>query len=115
MGTCRNSAFAGEMLVAAELSRLGYEVLLGNVGTRRTLALGSEIRRAGWFAPKARPASSADKNSRLRDGRFWDDAPPGAVGAVPTQQVRLIRIQSRCLPATACWIDLGRDSTGPPR
>ncbi len=32
--TYRNSGFAGEMLVAAELSRLGYEVLLGNVGTR---------------------------------------------------------------------------------
>jgi hypothetical protein len=33
------SAFAGEMLVAAELSRLGYEVLLGNVGIRRTVGV----------------------------------------------------------------------------
>ena len=37
--TYRNSAFAGEMLVAAELSRLGYEVLLGNVGTKRTVGV----------------------------------------------------------------------------
>jgi hypothetical protein len=35
----RNSGFAGEMLVAAELSRLGYEVLLGNVGTKRTVGV----------------------------------------------------------------------------
>lgn len=35
----KNSAFAGEMLVAAELSRLGYEVLLGNVGTHRTVGV----------------------------------------------------------------------------
>lgn len=35
----RNSGFAGEMLVAAELARLGYEVLLGNVGTKRTIAV----------------------------------------------------------------------------
>lgn len=34
-----NSGFAGEMLVAAELSRLGYEVLLGNVGTKRTIGV----------------------------------------------------------------------------
>jgi hypothetical protein len=33
-----NSRFAGEMLVAAELSRLGYEVLLGNVGSHNTKA-----------------------------------------------------------------------------
>jgi hypothetical protein len=32
----RNSRFAGEMLVAAELSRLGYEVMLGNVGRHNT-------------------------------------------------------------------------------
>ncbi len=37
--TYRNSGFAGEMLVAAELSRLGYEVLLGNVGTKRTVGV----------------------------------------------------------------------------
>jgi hypothetical protein len=37
--TYRNSGFAGEMLVAAELSRLGYEVLLGNVGTKRTIGV----------------------------------------------------------------------------
>jgi hypothetical protein len=35
----KNSGFAGEMLVAAELSRLGYEVLLGNVGTKRTVGV----------------------------------------------------------------------------
>lgn len=35
----RNSGFAGEMLVAAELSRLGYEVLLGNVGTKKTIGV----------------------------------------------------------------------------
>jgi hypothetical protein len=35
----RNAGFAGEMLVAAELSRLGYEVLLGNVGTKRTIGV----------------------------------------------------------------------------
>ncbi len=34
-----NSGFAGEMLVAAELSRLGYEVLLGNVGTKKTIGV----------------------------------------------------------------------------
>jgi hypothetical protein len=32
----KNSRFAGEMLVAAELSRLGYEVMLGNVGSHNT-------------------------------------------------------------------------------
>jgi hypothetical protein len=32
----KNSRFAGEMLVAAELSRLGYEVALGNVGSHNT-------------------------------------------------------------------------------
>jgi hypothetical protein len=32
----KTSGFAGEMLVAAELSRLGYEVLLGNVGSHKT-------------------------------------------------------------------------------
>src|SRR6266498_3240306 len=37
--TYKNSGFAGEMLVAAELSRLGYEVLLGNVGTKRTVGV----------------------------------------------------------------------------
>jgi len=37
--TYGNSGFAGEMLVAAELSRLGYEVLLRNVGTRRTVGV----------------------------------------------------------------------------
>lgn len=31
-----NSRFAGEMLVAAELSRLGYEVMLGNIGSHNT-------------------------------------------------------------------------------
>jgi hypothetical protein len=36
MPTYRNSGFAGEMLAAAELARLGYEVLLGNVGSHRT-------------------------------------------------------------------------------
>lgn len=36
---CKNSGFAGEMLVAAELSRLGYEVLLGNFGTNKTLGV----------------------------------------------------------------------------
>lgn len=35
----KNSGFAGEMLVAAELSRLGYEVLIGNVGTKRTIGV----------------------------------------------------------------------------
>lgn len=35
----RNSGFAGEMLVAAELSRLGYEVLLGNIGTKKTIGV----------------------------------------------------------------------------
>lgn len=35
----KNSAFAGEMLVAAELSRLGYEVLLGNVGSKKTVGI----------------------------------------------------------------------------
>jgi hypothetical protein len=35
----KNSGFAGEMLVAAELSRLGYEVLLGNVGTKKTIGV----------------------------------------------------------------------------
>lgn len=35
----KNSGFAGEMLVAAELSRLGYEVLLGNVGTKKTIGI----------------------------------------------------------------------------
>ena len=35
----KNSGFAGEMLVAAELSRLGYEVLLGNVGTKKTVGV----------------------------------------------------------------------------
>ncbi|MHC1707426.1 MAG: hypothetical protein AB9842_07880 [Bacteroidales bacterium] len=39
MLTYRNSGFAGEMLVAAELSRLGYEVLLGNVGTKKTVGV----------------------------------------------------------------------------
>jgi hypothetical protein len=34
--TYKNSRFAGEMLVAAELSRLGYEVTLGNVGSHNT-------------------------------------------------------------------------------
>jgi hypothetical protein len=34
----RNSRFAGEMLVAAELSRLGFEVMLGNVGSHNTKA-----------------------------------------------------------------------------
>lgn len=34
----KNSRFAGEMLVAAELSRLGYEVMLGNVGSYNTKA-----------------------------------------------------------------------------
>ena len=33
-----NSRFAGEMLVAAELARLGYEVTLGNVGSHKTRA-----------------------------------------------------------------------------
>lgn len=37
--TFKNSGFAGEMLVAAELSRLGYEVLLGNIGTKRTVGV----------------------------------------------------------------------------
>lgn len=32
----KNSRFAGEMLVAAELARLGYEVTLGNVGSYNT-------------------------------------------------------------------------------
>lgn len=32
----KNSRFAGEMLVAAELSRLGYEVTLGNIGKHNT-------------------------------------------------------------------------------
>jgi hypothetical protein len=32
----KNSRFAGEMLVAAELSRLGFEVMLGNVGGHNT-------------------------------------------------------------------------------
>ena len=32
----KNSGFAGEMLVAAELSRLGYQVMLGNVGSYKT-------------------------------------------------------------------------------
>jgi hypothetical protein len=36
--TYKNSRFAGEMLVAAELARLGYEVALGNVGTHNTRA-----------------------------------------------------------------------------
>lgn len=31
-----NSRFAGEMLVAAELARLGYQVLLGNIGSHNT-------------------------------------------------------------------------------
>ncbi len=35
----KNSGFAGEMLVAAELSRLGYEVLLGNIGTKKTIGV----------------------------------------------------------------------------
>ena len=34
----RNSRFAGEMLVAAELSRLGFEVMLGNIGSHNTKA-----------------------------------------------------------------------------
>jgi hypothetical protein len=34
--TYQNSRFAGEMLVAAELSRLGYEVMLGNIGSHNT-------------------------------------------------------------------------------
>jgi hypothetical protein len=34
--TYKNSRFAGEMLVAAELARLGYEVTLGNVGGYQT-------------------------------------------------------------------------------
>jgi hypothetical protein len=33
-----NSRFAGEMLVAAELSRLGYQVMLGNIGSHNTKA-----------------------------------------------------------------------------
>src|SRR6266511_3591220 len=37
--TYRTSGFAGEMLVAAELSRLGYEVVLGNVGSKRTVGV----------------------------------------------------------------------------
>lgn len=37
--TYKNSGFAGEMLVAAELSRKGYEVLLGNVGTKKTVGV----------------------------------------------------------------------------
>jgi hypothetical protein len=36
--TYKNSRFAGEMLVAAELARLGYEVTLGNVGSHNTRA-----------------------------------------------------------------------------
>lgn len=32
----KNSGFAGEMLVAAELSRLGFQVMLGNVGAHKT-------------------------------------------------------------------------------
>lgn len=39
MNEYKNSGFAGEMLVAAELSRLGYEVLLGNVGTKKTIGV----------------------------------------------------------------------------
>jgi hypothetical protein len=35
----KNSGFAGEMFVAAELSRRGYEVLLGNVGTKKTVGV----------------------------------------------------------------------------
>ena len=35
----KNSRFAGEMLVAAELARLGYEVTLGNVGSHKTRGL----------------------------------------------------------------------------
>lgn len=35
----KNSGFAGEMLVAAELSKLGFEVLLGNVGTKKTIGV----------------------------------------------------------------------------
>ena len=36
MRVYQNSRFAGEMLVAAELSRLGYEVTLGNIGSHNT-------------------------------------------------------------------------------
>lgn len=32
----KNSRFAGEMLVGAELARLGYQVMLGNVGGHHT-------------------------------------------------------------------------------
>lgn len=35
----KNSSFAGEMLVAAELSRLGFEVLLSNIGTKKTIGV----------------------------------------------------------------------------
>jgi len=32
----KNSEFAGEMLVAAELARLGFHVMLGNIGRHNT-------------------------------------------------------------------------------
>ena len=32
----KNSRYAGEMLVAAELARLGFEVMLGNIGKHHT-------------------------------------------------------------------------------
>lgn len=33
----KNSGFAGEMLVAAELARMGFQVMLGNVGKHKTV------------------------------------------------------------------------------
>ena len=35
----KNRGFAGEMLVAAELARLGFAVTLGNVGTAKTIGV----------------------------------------------------------------------------
>lgn len=64
----KNSGFAGEMLVAAELSRLGYEVLLGNVGTKKTIgvdlaAVNSDSGKTTSISVK----SLKDKNSFLID------------------------------------------------
>jgi hypothetical protein len=60
----RNSRFAGEMLVAAELSRLGFEVMLGNVGSHNTksfdmTAVDPDTGRATSISVKALKTSNA--------------------------------------------------------
>lgn len=66
--TYRNSGFAGEMLVAAELSRLGYEVLLGNVGSRRTVG----VDLAAFDPESTKPAAISVKSLKARNAFLLD-------------------------------------------